>query len=109
MRYLTFLGYTEGASVLDSASYVCSSEYGPLEWAMKKCNKDNTCKWLHDHGCDNENWRFCPNVDINKYLNPRAAQRSESCSKMKPNKEKIGNLNVNYFTHVPHYMLTYVR
>ena len=82
---------------MDSASGVCSREYGTLKWAMTKCNNDNNCKWLHDHGCDDENWRFCPNIDINKYLTHRAAQRPEGCSKIQIDKSKTRKLNENKF------------
>ena len=86
-----FLGYIDGPSVLKSGSKDCSEEQGELEWAMKKCDSDSNCKWIHDLKCDNKTWRFCPNVEIEKYIN--RGDRPQSCSKIK-NKNQ-GNFHKN--------------
>ena len=70
--------YTNGASVKNSASGVCSSSYGSLDWAKQQCDKYINCKWLHDWGCDGKNWRFCSNVELDDY------KGSGGCSQIKP-------------------------
>ena len=76
-----YLGYTDGPSVKRSGFSVCSDESGTLEWAAEQCNKDDNCNWLHDAFCDNEKWRFCPNVRIEDLPD----SKTDSCSKLKGN------------------------
>ena len=83
-----FLDYVRDAPVLNSAAYVCSDEYGTLEWAKQKCNNDTNCNWLHDYDCDDSKWRFCINVSLDDHLYEGTG--IEGCSKV-----KIGNLVQN--------------
>ena len=82
IRYNLYrLGYVDSDKVLNSASSDCSGESGTLEWAMEQCNSNTNCKWLHDYGCDNKNWRFCTDTNIADYLYEGDGQ--EGCSKVK--------------------------
>ena len=88
--YFEVVGYTSGPKVKNSAGQnVCSGNaYGTLEWAMTKCNNDNKCNWLHDHGCDGKNWRFCSDVEIDNY------KGGDGCSKIKPG--NTAKFNISY-------------
>ena len=49
---------------------------------MNECNQREECTHLNDHGCDDQNWRYCVNVDIGFYedqINP-----IKSCTLLKP-------------------------
>ena len=63
-------------------AYACPDASGDVQWAMKRCDNDISCKWLHDFNCDNKHWRVCPNLNIENYLN----QKNEGigCTKVKP-------------------------
>ena len=75
-----YLGYKEGPSVINKGSDSCSSQFGTLEWAGQQCDNDMNCNWLHDYGCDNKNWRFCPNTNIDDFSG------DGGCSKIKSGK-----------------------
>ena len=87
------LAYTDGPSVKNSAGrYACSRKYDTLEWAKEQCNNDINCKWLHDYGCDDKNWRFCSKGDIQGYTGVGG------CSKIKPGKNgEFKIFNMSYF------------
>ena len=78
--------------MLNSASKVCSDEFGTLEWATQQCEKDVNCNWLHDHSGDNKNWRLCPNVNIYDYLS-NAPEDEIGMSKLKPSKDYHNSLD----------------
>ena len=73
-----YLGYKEGPSVINKGSDSCSSQFGTLEWAMQQCDNDANCNWLHDHGCDSRNWRFCSNSSIDDFNGDGGCSRIKS-------------------------------
>ena len=74
--------YDRGPKVLDTHSKKCSKEHGTLEWAMNECNKNEDCTHLDDYICDDKNWRYCVNVDIENYKD--ANPSTISCTLLKP-------------------------
>ena len=78
--------------MLNSASKVCSDEFGTLEWATQQCEKDVNCNWLHDRDGDNKNWKFCPNVYLQEYL-WNYPEEGIGMSKLKPSKEYHNSLD----------------
>jgi len=86
--------YKEGPTVSATQSDSCSSEYGTRGWAIYECNKNEDCTHLDNYGCDDENWRFCVNVDIKSHKNPSAA--TKSCTLLKTNLGKISLILTNY-------------
>jgi hypothetical protein len=94
--FFSILDYKKGPSVKDSASSVCSVSFGTLDWAKEQCDNDVSCKWLHDFGCDDKNWRFCPNVDLDNYK----GAGTKGCSQIKPYYE--GNFNMLYLKYDHH-------
>ena len=52
---------------------------GTREWAENECNQNKKCTHLNDWGCDDKNWRYCVNVDIEEYKDPT----SKHCSLLK--------------------------
>ena len=79
-----YLGYKEGPSVMNNVNRpfmptdACSSDVGTLEWAMQQCDNDANCNWLHDHGCDSRNWRFCSNSSIDDFNGDGGCSRIKS-------------------------------
>ena len=73
------LGYSDVTSVKNSAKWDCSNDKGSLEWATSKCTETVNCGWIHDYNCDNKNWRFCFNIDVNDYIQPN----EKACAKVK--------------------------
>ena len=65
---------------MNSAKDDCSNEKGTLEWAIQRCEEIVNCHWIYDFECDNQNWRFCFNVDVNDYIAPN----ENGCAKVKP-------------------------
>ena len=92
---LLFLDYINDAPVLNSAAQVCSAEYGTLGWAKQQCDNDINCKWLHDYGCDDVNWRFCSNINHDDYL--YQGTNIQGCSKVKIGNQAQNKGNILYF------------
>ena len=69
----------------NSVSGDCSTEYGTVEWAIEKCDKDPNCQFIHDHGCDDKNWRYCPNLLIDESLD----NQGKACSRLKSGKTLV--------------------
>ena len=65
---------------MNSAKDDCSNEKGSLEWAIQRCEETINCNWIHDFKCDNQNWRFCFNIDVKDYIAPN----QNGCAKVKP-------------------------
>ena len=79
----------------NSASSDCSTATGNLAWAIKKCDDDPTCEFIHDYGCydsntpdlgdlagnpeTDEGWRYCPNRSVDDYSN----NDGMACSRLK--------------------------
>ena len=63
----------------NSVSDDCSNEYGTLTWAKEKCDKDPNCHFIHDYGCDNASWRYCPNLLVDASRD----NQGKACSKLK--------------------------
>ena len=82
------LVYDNGPSVKKDPG-PCSSEYGTFEWAKGQCDDDVNCKWLHDWGCDDENWRYCSNVGIDDHI---VIGGTDGCSKIKSGNKCIFTL-----------------
>ena len=79
------LGFLSGPTMPNSVSDYCSNDYGTLTWAIEKCDNDPNCEFIHDYGCDNASWRYCPNLlaDANKN------NQGKACSKLKKGKYLI--------------------
>ena len=71
----------------NSVSDDCSTEYGTVTWAIEKCDKDPSCQFIHDYGCDDENWRYCPNLLIDE----SSDNQGEACSRLKPGETLVKN------------------
>ena len=69
----------------DSVAYDCSNEYGTLTWAIEKCDKDPNCHLIHDHSCDDANWRYCPNLLVDASRD----NHGKACSKLKIGKTLV--------------------
>jgi len=69
--------YASGPLMKNSVSGDCSTEYGTVEWAIEKCDKDPNCLFIHDYGCDDKNWRYCTNLLIDE------DNQGEACSRLK--------------------------
>ena len=63
----------------NSAGDGCSTEYGTLTWAIEKCDNDLNCDFIHDYGCDNANWRYCPNLRVDESVD----NQGQACSRLK--------------------------
>ena len=74
--------YETGPTVSATQTDACSSKYGTLEWATNECDQNEDCTHLDDYGCDDANWRYCVNVDIETYKDQSAA--TKSCTLLKP-------------------------
>ena len=72
----------------NSVSDDCSTEYGTVSWAIEKCDKDPNCQFIHDYGCDDKNWRYCPNLLIDESLE----YQGKACSRLKSGKTIVQNL-----------------
>jgi hypothetical protein len=55
--------YSNGPDAANNG-YTCDDWFGALEEAVVKCNKDTSCRYLHDHKGDGNNWRFCSSVNF---------------------------------------------
>ena len=76
--------------MLDSVGYDCSTEYGTLSWASKKCDKDPNCEFVHDYGCDNASWRYCPNLLVDQNWN----NQGQACSRLKIGEPFVKQLEI---------------
>ena len=78
-----------------SNSVICSSEYGTMTWAIAECDNDPSCEFIHNPGCDNENWKYCPNRSVEG----NSQEDGKACSMMKKGKtlKKSQNLKERYF------------
>ena len=62
--------YTAGPNAKNSG-YICDKDWvGSLDDAVVKCNKDTSCRYLHNYKGDGKTWRVCESVDFVRHYPP---------------------------------------
>eukprot|EP00808_Paulinella_micropora_P009603 g9125.t1 len=56
-------GVAYGSQFTTSNDYSkCNNFLGTEAEARARCNADETCRYLHDHNCDGQSWRYCSSI-----------------------------------------------
>ena len=64
------------------------SDTGTMTWAIAECDKDPTCKFIYDYGCDGTGWRYCPGLSVDENSN----NNGKACSMLKKGKRLVNKL-----------------